>query len=205
MKIMHNGLKRIVVLCVAMLAICGNASAQDWRNLLKGAITDLADELTDGAASEVMLTGTWNYSSPALRLSGGNALADVAASAVLEKYEDKIIPVYNIVGVKKGVCKFTFNADNTFSAVIGKRTLTGTYTYDTSTHAISLNFDSMLLKLGSMNGYAYVEGDTMSMVFDCSKVITFFNKLGAQISSLKTLSALASSYDSLMIGYEFTR
>lgn len=39
------------------------------------------------------------------------------------------------MGLKEGASSFTFKDDNTITAVVGKRTLSGTYTYDSATHA----------------------------------------------------------------------
>ena len=194
-------------------ALCAEAQ------LLKGLANvakDVADEVTDGKASELLdkitgtatellIVGTWDYAQPAMTFEGGDLLASVAGEVLASQLSTKLQSAYDVVGIKQGSCSFTFNDDDTFSATLGKRTLTGTYTYDAATFAITLNFESKLLKLGSMSGYAYISGTGLDLVFDCTKFTSFLSKLGSKSSLLKSVSAITSKYDSMMIGFEFER
>ena len=194
-------------------ALCAEAQ------LLKGLANvakDVADEVTDGKASELLdkitgtatellIVGTWDYAQPAMTFEGGDLLASVAGEVLSAQLSTKLQSAYDVVGIKQGSCSFTFNDDDTFSATLGKRTLTGTYTYDAATFAITLNFESKLLKLGSMSGYAYISGTGLDLVFDCTKFTSFLSKLGSKSSLLKSVSAITSKYDSMMIGFEFER
>lgn len=199
--------KIITIVAVAMVAMCApmEASAQAWLDALKGAATTAIDKATGGKATELMLPGTWNYASPALKLVSDNALADAAASALVTGVEQKLEKAYSAIGIKAGACSYTFNADNTFTAVLGKRKLSGTYTYDAATHAIELKYTSTLLNLGSMKGYAYLDGSSMELVFDCSKLMTFLTKLGSKVSMLSGITKLVENYDGMMVGFGFTK
>ncbi len=199
--------KIITIVAVAMVAMCApmEASAQAWLDALKGAATTAIDKATGGKATELMLPGTWNYASPALKLVSDNALADAAASALVTGVEQKLEKAYTAIGIKPGACSYTFNTDNTFTAVLGKRKLSGTYTYDAATHAIELKYTSTLLNLGSMKGYAYLDGNSMELVFDCSKLMTFLTKLGSKVSMLSGITKLVENYDGMMIGFGFTK
>lgn len=199
--------KIITIIAVAMVAMCApmEASAQAWLDALKGAATTAIDKATGGKATELMLPGTWNYASPALKLVSDNALADAAASALVTGVEQKLEKAYTTIGIKPGACSYTFNADNTFTAVLGKRKLSGTYTYDAATHAIELKYTSTLLNLGSMKGYAYLDGNSMELVFDCSKLMTFLTKLGSKVSMLSGITKLVENYDGMMVGFGFTK
>ena len=114
-------------------ALC--AEAQGLKGLLNAA-KDVADEVTDGKASELLdkvtgaatehlIVGTWNYAQPAMTFEGGDLLSNVAGEALAAKLSTKLQTAYNAVGIKQGSCSFTFNEDNTFSAVMGSRTLSG--------------------------------------------------------------------------------
>ena len=187
--------------------------------LLKGLANvakDVADEVTDGKASELLdkitgtatellIVGTWDYTQPAMTFEGGDLMASVAGEVLASQLSTKLQSAYDVVGIKKGSCSFTFNDDDTFSATLGKRTLTGTYTYDAATFAITLNFESKLLKLGSMSGYAYISGTGLDLVFDCTKFTNFLTKLGSKSSLLKGVTAITDKYDTMMVGFEFER
>jgi hypothetical protein len=104
-----------------------------------------------------------------------------------------------------GACTFTFNSDDTFSMVLGKRTLTGKYIYEASTHKITLEFATSLLKLGSMTGYAYIDGQDMDIVFDCNKLYNFLTKLGSKVSALGGIMKITESYDGMMLGFSLSK
>ena len=146
--------KIFLTLCLVLgTTLCAEAQ------LLKGLANvakDVADEVTDGkaselldkvtgAATELLIVGTWDYTQPAMTFEGGDLMASVAGEVLASQLSTKLQSAYDVVGIKKGSCSFTFNDDDTFSATLGKRTLTGTYTYDAATFAITLNFESKLL------------------------------------------------------------
>lgn len=199
-------MKKIIVLFVAMACLTGSAYAQSGLlGALKGAATDLLDKATDGKATELLLPGTWKYQEPAIKLVSDNALADAAANAAMSSLESKLQTAYNYVGIKAGSCSYTFNEDGTFSATLGKRTLSGTYTYDATTHAIELKYSSKLLNLGTMTGYAYLNGTSLDLVFDCSGLMSFLTKLGSKVSVLNSITSLFENYDQMMVGYNFAK
>lgn len=194
-------------------ALC--VEAQGLKGLLNVA-KDLADEATDGKASELLdkvtgtatellLAGTWNYAQPAMTFEGGDLLSNVAGEALAAKLSTKLQTAYNAVGIKQGSCSFTFNDDNTFSAVMGSHTYTGTYSYDTTAFAITLNFDSKLLKLGTMTGYAYLSATGLDLVFDCTRLVKMLTTLGAKVSALSSVTSLMGNYDKANIGFSFTK
>ena len=198
-------MKKIVVLFIALATFTVNANAQNFLDALKGAATTLIDKATDGKATELMLPGTWSYQEPAIKLVSDNALADAAANAAMSSMETKLQKAYNYAGIKPGSCTYTFNTDGTFTAVLGKRNLSGTYTYDASTHAIELKYSSKIFNLGTTKGYAYLNGNTLDLVFDCSGLVQFLTKLGSKVSALNSITSLFANYDQMMVGYNFTK
>lgn len=199
-------MKKIVLLFAALIVMCGSASAQfNIINTLKDAATQVIDEVTGGKATEIMLPGTWNYSEPSIKLVSQNTLADVAANAAMKTMSAKLQKAYNYVGIKKGACSYTFNTDGTFTAKLGKRTLSGTYTYDAATHAIELKYASKIFNLGTMKGYAYLNGASLDLVFDCTGLVKFLTALGSKVSALNAVTNLVANYDQMMVGFNFAR
>lgn len=201
-----------------MLLMLGSAlcvEAQGLKGLLNAA-KDVADEVTDGKASELLdkvtgaatehlIVGTWSYAQPAMTFEGGDLLSNVAGEALSAQLSTKLTSAYNAVGIKPGACSFTFNEDNTFSAVLGKSTLSGTYSYDTATFAITLNYDSKLVKLGTMTGYAYITASGLDLVFDCTRLVKMLTTLGSKLSSLGAITTLMQNYDKAYIGFGLTK
>lgn len=208
-------MKKIFLALCLVLGATLSVEAQGLKGLLNAA-KDVADEVTDGKASELLdkvtgtatellIVGTWNYTQPAMTFEGGDLLSNVAGEALAAKLSTKLQTAYNAVGIKQGSCSFTFNEDNTFSAVMGSRTLSGTYAYDTTTFAITLNFDSKLLKLGTMTGYAYITASGLDLVFDCTRLVKMLTTLGAKVSALSSVTSLMGNYDKANIGFSFTK
>lgn len=208
-------MKKIFLALCLVLGATLSVEAQGLKGFLNAA-KDVADEVTDGKASELLdkvtgtatellLAGTWNYTQPAMTFESGDLLSNVAGEALAAKLSTKLQTAYNAVGIKQGSCSFTFNDDNTFSAVMGSRTYTGTYTYDTTTYAITLNFDSKLLKLGTMTGYAYLSATGLDLVFDCTRLVKMLGTLGAKVSALSSVTSLMQGYDKASIGFSFTK
>ena len=200
-------MKRFLLLAVAMFAMAtaNTLSAQGLLDALKGAATGLIDQATGGKATELLLPGTWSYNAPAMRLKGSDALSEALANAAVTGLEEKLATAYNYVGIKPGTCSFKFDTDDRFTMTTSKRSYSGSYTYDAQTHRLELTFDTTLIKLGSMTGYAYIDGEALDLVFDCSKFFNFLTKIGAQLSSTSSLTKMLEKYDGMMIGFALQR
>ena len=198
-------MKRVFLLMVVLVAMCGTTTAQTFKQILKGAATEILDEVTDGKATEYLLTGEWEYSQPAIRFDSENTLANVAATSLASTFETKLQSAYNLVGMKKGQFSLMLSDDNTFIMITGKRTYKGTYTYNAETHAIELKFDTSLIKMRSLKGYAYLDGDNLDVAFDCTKLVNFLAALGSKVSALKSISDAIGSYENVLVGFTYTR
>ena len=146
-----------------------------------------------------------SYGDPAVRLVGSDVLADMLANTATQTIESKLKKAYEYAGIKSGACSFTFDKDGGFSMMVGKRTLSGTYTFEAATHKLQLSFDSSLIKMGAMTGYAFIDGDNVDLVFDCPKLFDLIVKLGAKVSSLSALTTIVEKYDGMMLGFSLTR
>lgn len=198
-------MKKLFVLAAALMMTAAAADAQSLGDALKGIASSVADKVTGGKLTEKALIGNWNYQGPGVKLASDNLLADAGGAAAAGTIKSKLATAYNMVGIREGACRFTFESDNTFTATMGARTLSGTYEFDASTHAVSLNFATGKLNLGTINGYAYMSGADLDLVFPVDKLVGLITTLGAKISSLATVTALLKSYDSVMVGFEFSK
>lgn len=198
-------MKKTLLLSAFVIALCGSAQAQSWLDALKGAASTAVDKVTGGKATEMMLQGTWSYSQPGIKLVSDSTVAELAASAATSTLQSKLESAYKLAGIKQGACSYTFNSDNTFSSTFGSYTLSGTYAYDSTDHKITLTYTASKFNLGSIAGYAYLNGTALDLVFPFEKLMTILTKLGSQVSSLNTITSLLNNYDNIMIGFEFTK
>jgi len=196
--------KTLLSIAAALLLAGGAASAQDWQEALKKAATEAADKATGGKLTQYALVGTWNYSAPGVKFegNGGSALEGTVKSQL-----DK---VYQTVGIKPGAGSVTFGKDGAFSTQMGNYKLSGTYTFDPSTHVAAMKFakeklGKEKLDLGEVPGHVYLSGTKMVLVFPVSKLIEIIKSYGSKISSMETIVALLEQYKNVYIGFEFSK
>lgn len=197
-------MKRITIIAALILA-AASVQAQSLTDALKGIATAAADKVTGGAVTAVAIVGDWEYSGPGVKLASDDTLAEIGGAALAGTIEKKLETAYAMAGIKAGACRFSFAKDNTFTATMGSHSLSGTYEFDGATHAITLHFAKGKLNLGTMNGYAYISGSNLDLVFPVDKLVKMVTTLGAKISSLATVTTMLAKYDSVMIGFEFSK
>ena len=114
----------------ALLFVTTNIQAQSWADLFKKEnIEKVVNAVTGNNAID--MTGTWTYSGSAIEFESDNLLQKAGGAAAASLAENKLNEQLAKVGIKDGQVSFTFNADSTFTSTVGKRTMNGTYSYDT--------------------------------------------------------------------------
>lgn len=202
--------KLCLILAIALCSVA-TAEAQSLSDLLKkvagDAASEVADKLTDGAVSEAMIIGSWNYAAPAVKFESENVLSSLGGSAMESSVTTRLEKAYSFIGITEGAASFTFNEDKSFTAVLGKaKNLSGTYTFDASTNEIQLTFSgSSRFNLGTVTGKAYVTGGELKLVFPVTKLVNMIRTLGSKISYLKSISALLENYENVYLGFGFEK
>ena len=200
-------MKKFLILTVLAVTLTSTqVQAQNWLDALKSVATSAIDKLTGGKATAHSLYGTWKYSQPGIKLSSSsNAISDLTASAATSTIQQKMATYYEKVGIKAGACEFSFKDDGTFTSTFGQKILSGTFTFNAESNQLTLNYNSSLLKLGSINTYAYLNGNNLQILFPMDKLLSLMSTLGSASSSLSTITALLKNYDSVKVGFEFSK
>ena len=200
-------MKKFLIFAVAALTLTTtNVQAQNWLNALKSAATSAIDKVTGGKLTANAIYGTWSYNQPGIKLSSStNALSDITASAATSTLQTKMATYYEKVGIKAGACSFVFNQDCTFTSTFGQKSSGGTFTFNAETNQITLKYDNGLLALGAINAYAYLNGSNLQLLFPMDKLLTLLTSLGSASSQLSTITSLLDNYDSVKIGFEFSK
>ena len=198
-------MKKILILTVVLLT-AGTAAAQDWKDALKKAALMIVDEAPDGKLTPFALAGSWNYTGPGVKLEGEDLVSGLGGAALESTVEQQLEKAYSLAGIQPGAGSFTFEQqDSTFSAVLGSHELSGTYAYDSGTHAITLHFAKGKLDLGSVDGHAYVSGTDLQLVFPVTKLVNLATELGSKVSSLATVVSLLKKYENVYLGFAFSK
>lgn len=186
-----------------LLVICGvsaNAGAQDLKSILSGVAKAVVGNKATTASS---IIGTWTYSGPECQFESENLLAKAGGEMAAKEVEEKMIAVYNKVGMNN--IRYTFNEDGTYSYQMKKRTVTGSYVFDDAAKTIT-----MTGKLGLKTvAYVTVTGNDMSMVFKADKLMSILKTITGAASKVNstaaTINSVAEAYDGLMLGFELKK
>ena len=200
-------MKRLFILAlVAMVMGAAEVQAQNWLDALKNAATTAVDKVTGGKLTAATIYGTWRYAEPGIKLSSNdNALSDIAASAATTSIQQKMATNYEKVGIKPGACSFVFKEDGTFTSTFGQRTSGGTFTFNAESNQLVLKYETGLLKLGAINAFAYMSGGDLQILFPMDNLLKVLTSLGSASGTLSTITSLLKSYDSIKIGFEFSK
>jgi len=192
-------LKSIWILLV-MCGVSANAGAQDLKSILSGVAKAVVGNKATTASS---IIGTWTYSGPECQFESENLLAKAGGEMAAKEVEEKMIAVYNKVGMNN--IRYTFNEDGTYSYQMKKRTVTGSYVFDDAAKTIT-----MTGKLGLKTvAYVTVTGNDMSMVFKADKLMSILKTITGAASKVNstaaTINSVAKAYDGLMLGFELKK
>lgn len=192
-------LKSIWILLV-MCRVSANAGAQDLKSILSGVAKAVVGNKATTASS---IIGTWTYSGPECQFESENLLAKAGGEMAAKEVEEKMIAVYNKVGMNN--IRYTFNEDGTYSYQMKKRTVTGSYVFDDAAKTIT-----MTGKLGLKTvAYVTVTGNDMSMVFKADKLMSILKTITGAASKVNstaaTINSVAEAYDGLMLGFELKK
>mgnify|MGYP000352717344 FL=1 len=176
-------LKSIWILLV-MCGVSANAGAQDLKSILSGVAKAVVGNRATTASS---IIGTWTYSGPECQFESENLLAKAGGEMAAKEVEEKMIAVYNKVGMNN--IRYTFNEDGTYSYQMKKRTVTGSYVFDDAAKTIT-----MTGKLGLKTvAYVTVTGNDMSMVFKADKLMSILKTITGAASKVNSTAATINS------------
>lgn len=102
------------------------------------------------------------------------------------------------MGIKSGAGSVTFGKDGAFSTQMGNYKLSGTYTFDPSTHVAAMKFakeklGKEKLDLGEVPGHVSLSGTKMILVFPVSKLIEIIKSYGSKSRRWRLSSPCSNS------------
>ena len=180
-----------------------DSQAQSWSDLFnKDNITKVVNAIT-GNTKSIDMTGTWNYQGSAVEFESDNLLMKAGGAAAATMAESKLNEQLSKIGIRDGQMSFTFNADSTFTSTVGKKKLSGTYSYNASTKQVNLKY----LKLLNLHAKVNCTSNSLELLFNSDKLLKLMSFIGSKSNStaLKTVSSLADNYDGMMLGFQLTK
>ena len=184
-------MKRFVFwqILIAALLMAPDSQAQSLKDLLNKENIEKAVNAITGKNTASM-EGTWTYTGPAIEFESDNLLQKAGGSVAANAAENKLKEQLARVGIKEGQMSFTFNADSTFTAKVGAKSIKGTYSYDASTQNTSLKF----MKLIPLNAKINCTSANMDLLFNSDKLLKLITLISSKSnnSTLKTIGSLAN-------------
>ena len=181
-----------------LLLVSANSQAQSLKDLFNKENVEKVVSAVTGK-NTVDMTGTWSYTGAAIEFESDNLLMKAGGAVAATTAEAKLNEQLSKVGIKPGQMSFTFNADSTFTSTVGKKKLSGTYSYNASTKQVDLKY----LKLLNLHAKVNCTSNSMDLLFNSDKLLKLMAFLGSKTNStaLKTVSSLAENYDGMMLGF----
>lgn len=151
------------------------------------------------------LIGTWNYSGPAVGLKSENLLKNLGGSVATSTIEDKLKVYYN----KAGITNMVLTIDNNYNFTLKAKKTTFSGVIEKGENGIFIfNFKAFgKVKVGKVNTYTTLSGNTLSLTYDVKKLIELVQKISnlVNISSVKTAIAALNSYEGVTAGFKLTK
>lgn len=197
-------MKRVLILVVAIFLSAATVQAQSLKDILGGLVSAVKGNTT----TEQTIVGEWSYDRPAIQLKSENVLAQAGSSLMSSTIEKKLATYYEKVGLKQGSASISLTEDNCFTLVVGKRTLQGTYEFDSETNALTLNFTTKTsVKIGKVKGTAQMSNGDLKLLFAADKMLKIVKGLSAvsNNSSIAAISQVADQYDGMSLGMTFAK
>ncbi|MBR5657140.1 MAG: DUF4923 family protein [Prevotella sp.] len=199
------------LVCLA-LASCGTMADGSGGNILGnifGAATSgqslgniLISVIGLDKPSQAELIGTWYYQQPGVAFTSENLLAKAGGEVAASKIREELNTYYKQFGVSSSNTIIQFNQDNTFTAKILGKNISGQYTYDQQTCQITLK-----TLLFTMPAYAKRTVNGMSVLFESKKLLTVLQTVAAISgnATLQTIGDLSTNYDGVRLGFDMKK
>jgi hypothetical protein len=148
---------------------------------------------------ESELYGAWYYAQPAVAFTSENLLAKAGGAVAAETCKEKLLPVYNSVGISAQNTQFQFTQDHQFSGNLRGIPLSGSYSYDASSGTIKLQ--TMLF---STNAYVTRTTNGLGLTFESKNLLKVLQTIAAMSgnSTIQTVGDLSKQYDGIRLGFE---
>ena len=189
----------------------GTASGGTLGSVLGGILGVLGSQNTvDGLlglvigsvkVNESELYGAWYYTQPGCAFTSENLLAKAGGAVAAETCKEKLLPVYNTLGISSQNTQFQFSQDHQFAAYVKGIPLSGTYTYDPSTATIKVK--TMLF---SSNVYVTRTTHGLAFTFESKNLLKVLQVAAAMSgnSTLQTVGDLSKQFDGVRLGFDIS-
>ncbi len=152
--------------------------------------------------TEESIVGTWHYAQPGVAFTSDKLLAQAGGEVIASQIKQKLSTYYNGVGISSSNTYFQFAQDHTFSGKLLGTSVSGKWSYDPSTTALT-----MQTMLFSLNANVKRSTTGMSILFESKKLLTVLQTVAAVSgnSTLQGIGNLSTNYSGVRLGFDMSR
>ncbi len=200
--------KKILTMAMAVVLLAGCGTLGNQGGILSGIDGTsilgnvLGSVLGLNKISQENLVGTWKYSGPGCAFTSDNLLAQAGGEVASQKIKSTLLNYYNSAGISSSNTYFTFGKDNTFTAKVAGKTVSGNYAYDPNTGQMTIK-----TLLFTINAYITASSSGISLLFESQKLLTILQTIGGMSgnATLATIGELSKNYDGVRLGFDLAR
>ena len=200
--------KKILTMAMAVVLLAGCGTLGNQGGILSGIDGTsilgnvLGSVLGLNKISQENLVGTWKYSGPGCAFTSDNLLAQAGGEVASQKIKSTLLNYYNSAGISSSNTYFTFGKDNTFTAKVAGKTVSGNYAYDPNTGQMTIK-----TLLFTINAYITASSSGISLLFESQKLLTILQTIGGVSgnATLATIGELSRNYDGVRLGFDLAR
>lgn len=206
-----------IIICTMLSVNVANAQLDKLLNKAKEVAGTAASKSTGSSNSTIssianiissklvptssQIVGTWTYQKPAVMFTSSNALKSAVGSLGSASIENKLQTYLSKVGITKGKMAMNFEADKTFTVTrSGKKIASGTYTIEGNEVSLTFKGKSKPCKVTPQ-----LDNGSLVIVMDATKLKTFMENLGSNVSQLSTIVSLLKQADGMKIGVRLSK
>lgn len=187
----------------------GTTSNSSILGSVLGAVTNgdaLGNILTSVIGADKMteetIVGTWRYNQPGVAFTSDKLLAKAGGEVVASQIKQKLSSYYSSAGVKSSNTYFTFNSDYTFSGKLLGTSVSGQWSYNSSSSQLTMK--TLLFTL-TPNVKASTSG--MSILFESKKLLTVLQTVASASgnTTLQGIGNLSTNYDGVRMGFDMSK
>ncbi len=152
------------------------------------------------------MTGTWQYSSPAVAFKSDDLLKKAGGAAASAAVEQKLAQYYKIIGFDG--MTLTVDAEKNFTMKSTRLALSGTIEQGKEPGEIIFRFKALKkIPLGSYTAHVSIVAGRMTVTFDTTKLMSLVNSVArfAGSSSLSALNSVLQQFDGMEAGFALTK
>ncbi len=200
--------KKILTMAMAVVLLAGCGTLGNQGGILSGIDGTsilgnvLGSVLGLNKISQENLVGTWKYSGPGCAFTSDNLLAQAGGEVASQRIKSTLLNYYNSAGISSSNTYFTFGKDNTFTAKVAGKTVSGNYAYDPNTGQMTIK-----TLLFTINAYITASSSGISLLFESQKLLTILQTIGGMSgnATLATIGELSKNYDGVRLGFDLAR